>query len=764
MSIALVVALALALPQDPAATSQHLHPEGVDIVMTVPDFQAALGAFRETALERTMMDADVHAAVGEVMGDEPVDPVGLLVAGLRDLEGQIPPILDMHKGVRSVSMSLDLGDFEEGLVESLFRLMEDGAARPGLAFRVMVDFEDAASCEAWVEAVGGAEQLMPSGPSSTRAMTLAGDGGAFTSPRLTVTEFPGSIEGAEQYLIHGGSRALMVAGVRDLDAELARLSDAAPGAYSALTEAGRLKLGAPTGAVVLELSMPDAFGLSAMAKVMDMDGGEGTGIMLVSPLATMLELMLGAPATAMLRGGHWCVSIDEDGRYQTRGWISDSVPEASFKMVGTAPLQAGSLTLAHPDALVTSVASFDPQELLELLVQASPDVDEGSLEELHQGMESSFGFRIDRDLIEPLGGSISYSLPKLRSLLSAPNLMAVASLKDREAFVRGMDGLLAMMTQVAGEADGQRTEYRGATIYTWSLDAFMGGGTGMQSIPLPIDPSSFTRPTVTVMEDRVLISTLPSHAKREVRRVAKLIDAGDGAELHAGLSARGVPAGTTMVSYAQWPVFIGNLYTQLRALAPMIGNLAGGGADLPVPFKLKSLPEMELLTRHFAASERRWAKVEGGFLDRSVSSLGPEVPALILGMGVSSVLFIPKTMGAEAWDESALEVEEPGEPLIPLLPSQAMEETQAALMGLEVAVRVYQLDHNGELPSTLSELTRGEAGQPAYLVGGLSDGWGRLLRYKRTESGYKAWSLGADAVDDEGLGDDPVRTFVSPIK
>ena len=72
--------------------------------------------------------------------------------------------------------------------------------------------------------------------------------------------------------------------------------------------------------------------------------------------------------------------------------------------------------------------------------------------EVMQGMETAYGFRIDRDLIEPLGGSISYSLPKLRSLLSAPNLMAVASLDDREAFVRGMDGLMEMM-EAAGEAD-----------------------------------------------------------------------------------------------------------------------------------------------------------------------------------------------------------------------------------------------------------------------------------------------------------------------
>ena len=198
--------------------------------------------------------------------------------------------------------------------------------------------------------------------------------------------------------------------------------------------------------------------------------------------------------------------------------------------------------------------------------------------------------------------------------------------------------------------DGQRTEYRGATVYTWSFSALAGGQGGMQ-LGLPIDPSSFSRPTVTVMDDRVLISTLPSHAKREVRRVAKLAEAGQEAEVHAGLSAAELSGDATMVSFADWAVFYGNLYTQLRALAPMIGDLAGGEADLPLPFKLDSLPDMDVLTRHFSASERRWVKVDDGFMDITVSSLGPEIPAILFGVGSASVMFMPAAVDIEVWDE-----------------------------------------------------------------------------------------------------------------
>lgn len=762
--------LALVVAQAPGVTGDSplcIHPEGASFVMAVPDLQAALGALGGTALARTAADEDLHVAIGEVMGGGPVDPVELLV---RELPGELRPILELHKGVRSFSMSMDL----VGSVQQVVRgLMEEGEGAPDFELRLVVDFEDEASCEVWTGIMR--EALVGTAPSqvSTRAMSLEGDGGAFGSPRLTVMEISGLADGEGQYLLHGGTRALMAIGIEDLDAELARLSGAAPGVFSNQLEVGRERLGVGAGTPLMELYLPAYAGVTALTDAMG--PAAATASMLVGPMATMLELMLGAPGTAMLRGGHWRFSVDEDGRHRAMGWIPGASPIPSLEMVGSSPLAPSSLSLAHPDALVTSVASFAPEQLLDLLVQASNDVSSEELEEVYKGMEAEYGFRIDRDLIEPLGGSISYSLPKLRSLLSAPNLMAAASLDDREAFIRGMDGLMGMMED-AGGADGQRTEYRGAMVYTWSLDALRGGSGGMQVSPLPFDLSSVTRPTVTVMDDRVLISTLPSHAKREVRRVEKLLKAGEKAELHAGLGGINLSADATMVSFADWPTFYGNLYLQLRALAPMMLNpvidgydVAGGDSDLPLPFKLESLPDMALLTRHFAPSERSWVKLDDGFMDISVSSLGPEIPALALGIGVTASMTLVDAEGPIGWggvepEGLLIEASVPEPQAPPAAPSGAASDTESQLMSLEVAVRMYQLDHDGELPSTLVELTRSEAGKPGYVSGGLRDGWGRMLRYKRTDDGYRAWSLGANALDEEGEGDDPCRIYKSPIK
>ncbi len=755
--MSILISLALALLQLPEPTAQDLHPEGADLVVAVPDLQAALDAFGGTALARTMADEELHAAIGDVMGSGPVDPVGLLVAQVRGMEGELPRILDLHKGVRSVSMSLDLGDSGRESLVGLVGLLDGDAPTPDFDLRVVVDFEDEASREAWTAVMREVFVGERSRQVATRAMSLDGDGGAFGSPRLTVLEIPGSVDAPTECMAFGGTRALMTVGVEDLGEELARLSRAAPGAFSTEIEVGRERLGAAEGTTAIELYIPAYASVTGLLEMTDPVGP--TAALLAGPAITMMELMFGAPGTAILRGGHWDFSIGADGRYQSRGWIPGSPPIASLKMVGCTPLQPASLTLAHPDALVTAVVSFDPEQLLDLLVQASVDVSQEEMEEVMLDLEEAYGFRIDRDLVEPLGGSISYSLPKLRSLLSAPDLMAVASLDDREAFLRGMDGLMEMM-EAAGEADGQRTEYRGATVYTWSFGSLSGGQGGMQMVGLPLDPSSFGRPTVTVMDDRVLITTLPSHAKREVRRVAKLDKAGLEAELHAGLSPTELRGGATMVSFADWASFYGNLYTQLRALAPMLSNLAGGEVDLPLPFKLDSLPDMELLTRHFTASERRWVTVEDGFMDLSVSSLGPEVPAILLGV----FTLVPATPTMESWDESdgeALIVVEVPEPLPP---AGAEPDTQSQLVSLEVAVKVYQLDHGGDLPPNLEALTRSDEGKPAYLAGGIRDGWGRKLRYRLTDDGYEAWSLGANAVDEGGGGDDPHRVYKRPGK
>ena len=759
----MLTALALALATAPAHTlapaqesgpqGPWLHPDSADLVFSIPDLPAMLGAYGRTSFARMMGDEDLHAALGEVMGSGPVDPTDLLVEQLRGMEGSIPPILDMHRGVLSASVSMDLDEEPAGGLLGYLSL-GDMAGGPPVGIRTVVDFEDEVSCSEWVELVKGSMGMMGADFSS-RAVTLDGDGGAFGSAMATITTVGGGPEGEVQAIAHAGTRAVITLGIEDVEAELARLAGAAPGSVSASMSALGGKVPPAEGAPVAHVYMTPYGGLAALTEGMDQGVG-ALEAMLLAPVSSMFEMMLGSIASGLIRGGYWEMSINGEGRYVTTGWIPGDSPLPTLDMMGGRPMDGASLNLSHPDALVTAVASFDPAALLGMLFEGG---DADSIEAAMVQMEQDFGFRVDRDLIEPLGSSVSYSLPKLRSLLSAPNLMAVASLDDRETFIKGMDGLMVAMT--AAGTQGQRTEYRGATMYTWSLEDLSGGGmqSGM-SLGLPIDLASFARPTLTVMDDRVLISTLPQHAKREVRRVAKLIKAGEEAELHAGLSRTGVKEGATMVTFADWPVFFGNLYVQLRALAPMLGGLAGGGQDLAVPFKMDALPDMEIFTRHFSPSERYVLVTEGGRIDVTESSIGPEV-SMVAGSVVMAGMFAFGGMAAvpdDGWDDEEFIVADATEPEAGMVVSSEAAATEASLMSLSVALKMYQLDHDGSAPATLDLLLKGEGGSPGYVDAVGRDGWGREFRYSADGSAYELWSIGPNGIDEKGEGDDlPVR-------
>ena len=105
----MLLSLALATTLSPLAPQETpgLHPDSAEFVLSVPDLQGTMGSYGKTAMAKMMADADLQKAIGEVMGSGPVDPVELLVQQLRGMGNDLPPILDLHQGVRSISISLD---------------------------------------------------------------------------------------------------------------------------------------------------------------------------------------------------------------------------------------------------------------------------------------------------------------------------------------------------------------------------------------------------------------------------------------------------------------------------------------------------------------------------------------------------------------------------------------------------------------------------------------------------------------------------------
>ena len=105
MLIALAAAVSPLFLQEPAA----LHPADAVLVVQIADAKALAAAYAETALAKMLTDAEVHEAIGRIMGGDtpPVDPIALGMDQYRMAveSGDAPPVLELLNGIRTASMS-----------------------------------------------------------------------------------------------------------------------------------------------------------------------------------------------------------------------------------------------------------------------------------------------------------------------------------------------------------------------------------------------------------------------------------------------------------------------------------------------------------------------------------------------------------------------------------------------------------------------------------------------------------------------------------
>ncbi len=442
MLIALA-ALSIAAPQEHAS----LHPATSAITFQIPDMQGLLAAYPRTAGARMFADPDLHGAIGRMMAGEgaaPVDPMEMILAQYDDgvASGQLPPLLEMGSGVKAISMSVDVpaGD--------MFAFM--GASNDSnsatysvenMGIRVVADFVDAASCERATAFFSDlfTEGAPPDNEFQPLAMTLE-DGGAWGADAITVWSYEPTAEDQYEWtamerstkMMSGGTRMAIAMGNVE-GAEFAQLLASGQQDESAaqLFAAGREAIDAPKGTTVFEAHINPFVEQLLMEEAPEF-----------VPMLDLVEGLFGSFASMAIRGGHWRVDLDGDGRFHIEGVHGPSAAGPMAGLLGSEPLTAGALSLAHPDALVTTVTSLDKDVLVNMISGIAADQGPEALAQLDQ----IFGFRPDRDLAAPLGSAVAYSLPKLGSLVAAPNLMIAMGLEDKDAFLRGMDGLFKMVT------------------------------------------------------------------------------------------------------------------------------------------------------------------------------------------------------------------------------------------------------------------------------------------------------------------------------
>lgn len=618
------IALILVGSQAGAAPQRHVEhhsPEAVWFV-SVPDLPGLREAYPRTSLGRLFQDEGLGELIGGLAGEEVNSPLdlGLSFYEKAVLAGELPPFLPLLEKAEAVSVSLvsNGAGLIQSAVEGAFEFAE-GSASP--LFQLQIEFQDAAfaakafDMAAGVATVGGAKLVRKESGQTRIAEVSTG-----SEPQASLVQ-------------HGAHLAILL-GRPDSESLVQRLQGTAPGLDPKSLGAGSRELVAE-GTVVFDWLSRSGFPAG--------DPIVSTPEFAMAELASRVgEALFGANLSMILRGGHWRTVVDADGQFVTEG-VFDVPDRPASRLLASEPMTGNALGLLPEDAMVQWCASFS-KSALEELISGLPSAEEVGL-----------GFDYRSDLLGPLGNSIAMGLPKPKSLLAAPPIIGVIALEDAEAFKRGMDGLAAWGAKAgAGIMTIEVDEYRGRPLYTLQLNASEADS---QSLALPaimVGMEGFSRPCLAILDDRVIITTLPNHTKRELRRALKDEDGGSGE-----LSLEGVPSGVCEAGQADWASFLGSVYGGLKALVSM----GAAGGDLPVD--VNALPESAYVESFFEDS-LNWMQVnEGRGYAYQRSSFGPEfmlmtglVPIFLLGTPSTEAAAFASDEGGE--ETGVIEFEDDG--------------------------------------------------------------------------------------------------------
>ena len=266
------------------------------------------------------------------------------------------------------------------------------------------------------------------------------------------------------------------------------------------------ELGDPQGTTLLQAysTMDDRY-VQWAEGIMGYTGVDG-------PLGQVMSAVIGAPFVAMTRGGAWRVCAREgefytSGRYPHR---SESVVDEVF---GSKKLTGEDLAFLHPDARVAGAISVDHETLVpwarSLLALT------GQMEDAKE-FEQLYGFDPIRDLVEPLGASIHWSIQGNLSLGTPPSQLS-ARITDEPAMIRGIQGLAKWVeAMLSGTVEVKTKTYKKVELIT-----FQYIGEIPESVTSVVDPSALIRPTLAVFDGRVILTPNRALAQREIKRVRK---------------------------------------------------------------------------------------------------------------------------------------------------------------------------------------------------------------------------------------------------
>ncbi len=612
-----------------------------------------------------------------------------------------------------------------------------------LGFQAVIEFKNQVALDELRTALAG--MFTKSGAKAVRSGPFQLSGIQAELQSWTAPE--GELDGLEVWMMRAQNMLVLGGGRATPEAFGARLADPRVQTAAEQFYAGLLKnFGAPTGATIVQGTLRLSDYAPSFRKFAQEQGGDTEAL-------DMLEGMLPNASLRMQLVGDRFVSELTTMYTQPNETITAAL--------GLGPVPKGLLSAVPEDAIGVYLASIDGALAWKTIKQelSKDEADTEAAQEQLAEVEAKYNFSVEKDIFGSVGkGVLMYLLP-LKGVTSIPGMALVVDLKDPVAMQKGIEGLMAMLGDEAGEEFKVRSKpYRDAPVWTFNFGQDESGG-GMNPLMNAFSPS------ITIVKNRLIVTLNSTHIKKEIKRAL-------GEETGAHLIATEghlPPAEATSFTYMDWSALLNGVYEGGRGLV----GLMGAGM---VPVDVTKLPEPGVFTHFYKPTIYYSKTIPGGVYQRNESSFGPEVWLSLIGIGAVAGFATTESEELESPDsaegDEGMESDDEGDEGMESGDEDAEADQEAPagnarLLGTNVEMRhlatsvaVYQMD-SGKYPQTLELLLKATKNYPDGFLGKgalPTDGWGHGFKYSLLDSGarYRLWSMGPDGVDQQGGGDDIV--------
>lgn len=445
----------------------------------------------------------------------------------------------------------------------------------------------------------------------------------------------------------------------------------------------------------------------------------------------------------------------KDGVSESRLFAASKDP-AKGLMKAFCPKQEG-VDLALLKSIPENSASFsifqiDPAAIYDFAFDALKEIDPAAHEQAVSmldslGTEAAGGgepIRLREDLCANLGPTIVVITPKKPSMMqTVPPMLFVADARNGERLLTALDQAL----EFVGKMVGQPVKIQREDRKTYVLHQIDLGG-----------QFSLVRPAYTFSNGLFYFATEPGLVKQHLKRLEK----GDVVDITSNPDyqrfAVNLPdKGVTALGYGDTRYAFESMYDMVISMFPIVS----GAIDFELPIDLEIAPMRETISQHLFGSFSYSQRVPGGSLTVSYSPIG--VDAMILGVGSVGVLGGFLAMKRFEATGGEFDVGISVAPSGSTSRSESHEDTAMSDMNkLSSHIALYRLEL-GSSPSTLDDLKKSISGyENGVWSGDLPvDPWGHPYHYVAQGESWRLWSSGPDGRDDQGTGDDIVRSTSS---